>query len=195
MSGFPRWHSGNEFTCQCKRLKRCKRSGFNTCVVKIPWEGNGNPLQYSCLKFHVQRSLAGYSSWDCEESDTTEHTHITLHYVMLHYITLHMYVTTASWRENSELWLHESLLSFLLPGSQMWQQSSFDLADEYNDLIGREQQYARELHPWMISWSKIPTQANSEGTITRLLSCSNCCLNELFLQWVLSPCFPAIRVM
>ena len=92
MSGFPRWHSGNEFTCRCKRLKRCKRSGFNTCVVKIPWEGNGNPLQYSCLKFHVQRSLAGYSSWDCEESDTTEHTHITLHYVMFHYITLH-YIT------------------------------------------------------------------------------------------------------
>ena len=107
---------------------------------------------------------------------------ITLHYITLHYITLHMYVTTASWRENSELWLHESFLSFLLPGSQMWQQSSFDLADEYNDLIGREQQYARELHPWMISWSKIPTQANSEGTITCLLSCSNCCLNELFLQ-------------
>ena len=89
MSGFPRWHSGNEFTFRCKRLKRCKRSGFNTCVVKIPWEGNGNPLQYSCLKFHVQRSLAGYSSWDCEESDTTEHTHITLRYVTLRYVTLH----------------------------------------------------------------------------------------------------------
>ena len=33
-------------------------------------EGNGNPLQYS--EFHGQRSLAGYSSWGCKESDTTE---------------------------------------------------------------------------------------------------------------------------
>lgn len=28
------------------------------------------------------------------------------------------------------------LFSFLLSGSQMWQQSSFDLVDEYSDLVG-----------------------------------------------------------
>ena len=34
-------------------------------------EGNGNPLQYSCLeKSHGQRSLEGYSPWDGKESDT-----------------------------------------------------------------------------------------------------------------------------
>jgi len=43
-------------------------------------EGNGNPLQYSCLeKFYEQRSLPGYSLWGDRESDTTEclstHTH------------------------------------------------------------------------------------------------------------------------
>ena len=39
-------------------------------------EGHGNPLQYSCLEnpSHGQRSLAGYSPWDCKESDTTETT-------------------------------------------------------------------------------------------------------------------------
>ena len=178
MSGFPRWHSGNEFTFRCKRLKRCKRSGFNSCVVKIPWEGNGNPLQYSCLKIPCTEETGGLQFMGLRR---VRHNWAHTHYVMLHYITLHMYVTTASWREKSELGLCESFFSFLLPGSQMWQQSSFDLADEYNDLIGREQQYARELHPWMISWSKIPTQANSEGTITCLLSWGNCCLNELFL--------------
>ena len=26
-------------------------------------------------KFHRQRNLAGYSSWGCKGSDTTEHTH------------------------------------------------------------------------------------------------------------------------
>ena len=36
-------------------------------------EGNGNPLQYSCMKkSHAQRSLAGYSLWGGKESDTTE---------------------------------------------------------------------------------------------------------------------------
>ena len=36
-------------------------------------EGNGNPLQYSCLeKTHGWRSLAGYSPWGREELDTTE---------------------------------------------------------------------------------------------------------------------------
>ena len=31
---------------------------------KIPGEGNGNPLHYSCLEnSHEQRSLVGYSSW------------------------------------------------------------------------------------------------------------------------------------
>ena len=39
-------------------------------------EGNGTPLQYSCLeKSHGQRSLIGYSPWGREESDRTEQLH------------------------------------------------------------------------------------------------------------------------
>ena len=39
-------------------------------------EGNGNPLQYSCLeKFHGWRSLVGCSPWGCEELHTTERLH------------------------------------------------------------------------------------------------------------------------
>ena len=34
--------------------------------------GNENPLQYSCLQFHGQRSLAGYS-WHGKKSDATKH--------------------------------------------------------------------------------------------------------------------------
>ena len=38
---------------------------------RFPGEGNGNPLQYSCLKKpQGERSLAAYSPWDCKESDT-----------------------------------------------------------------------------------------------------------------------------
>ena len=40
---------------------------------RSPGEGNGTPLQYSCLeKSHGQRSLVGYSPWGHKESDTTE---------------------------------------------------------------------------------------------------------------------------
>ena len=47
---------------------------------RSPGEGNGNPLQYSCLKFQGQRSLVGYiQSMGSKESDTTEHTHTHTH--------------------------------------------------------------------------------------------------------------------
>ena len=41
-------------------------------------EGNGNPLQYSCLeKSHGQRSMVGYSPLGCKELDITEQIHFT----------------------------------------------------------------------------------------------------------------------
>ena len=37
-------------------------------------EGNGNPLQCSCLeKSHGQRNLAVYSPWGCKKLDMTVH--------------------------------------------------------------------------------------------------------------------------
>ena len=40
---------------------------------KFPGEGNGNPLQYSCL----ERPMDGgtWCPWGCKESDTTEQLH------------------------------------------------------------------------------------------------------------------------
>ena len=48
-------------------------------------EGNGYPLQYSCMENpYGQRSLVGYSAWDCKESDTTEQmTHRHVHQILL----------------------------------------------------------------------------------------------------------------
>ena len=43
---------------------------------RSPGEGNGNPLQYSCLEIHGWRSLVGYSPWGRKESDTTEQLHL-----------------------------------------------------------------------------------------------------------------------
>ena len=40
---------------------------------------HGSPLQYSCLENpHEQRSLVGYSLWDCKEWDTTKR--LSLHF-------------------------------------------------------------------------------------------------------------------
>ena len=40
---------------------------------RAPGEGNGNPLQNSCLgKSHGRRSLAGYSPWGHKALDTVE---------------------------------------------------------------------------------------------------------------------------
>ena len=47
---------------------------------RSPEEGNGNPLQYSCVEnSHRQRSLAAYRPWGHKESETTEQlsTHST----------------------------------------------------------------------------------------------------------------------
>ena len=52
---------------------------------RSPGRGNGNPLQYSLPgESHGQRSVAGYGSQGCKESDTTEvintHTYSHTHY-------------------------------------------------------------------------------------------------------------------
>ena len=38
---------------------------------RSPGEGNGNPLQYSCLENPMERSLVGYSPRGRKESDMT----------------------------------------------------------------------------------------------------------------------------
>ena len=62
--GLPKWPSGKEPTCQCRRQKRLR---FNPWLRKIHWKGKwqlstvflpGNP--------HGQRSLGAYSPWDCK---------------------------------------------------------------------------------------------------------------------------------
>ena len=44
-------------------------------LERSPGEGNGNPVQYSCLEdLHGQRNLVGYSPWGPKEMDMTEVT-------------------------------------------------------------------------------------------------------------------------
>ena len=70
----PRWNSGKEFACQCKRC------GFDPWVGKILWSRKWQPtLVFLVTKFHGQKRLVGYSPWGCKESDKTEHTHTHVH--------------------------------------------------------------------------------------------------------------------
>ena len=60
--GFPGSSAGKESTCNAGDPGLIPGSG------RSPGGGRGNTLQYSCLENpHGQRSLAGYSSWDCKE--------------------------------------------------------------------------------------------------------------------------------
>jgi len=86
----PRWHSGKEIACQCRRHEKC---GFDPWVRKIPCRRKWQPTPVLLPgKSHGQRSLAGYIPWGRAESDTTEHagTHTT-----------NVYMKRRSWKEQS----------------------------------------------------------------------------------------------
>ena len=67
--------TSKEYVFQCKRCKRLRLDPWVSTpgIRKIPWSRKCqlSPVFLSG-KFHGQRSLAGYSSWDYKESDTTE---------------------------------------------------------------------------------------------------------------------------
>ena len=45
-----RWHSGKESACQCRSTKD---AGSIPGCRRSPGEGNGNPVQYSCLEYSM----------------------------------------------------------------------------------------------------------------------------------------------
>ena len=68
------------FICRLPCSSDCKESACNAGDLgSIPWsgrspgEGNGNTLQFSFLENSPgQRSLVGYTPWDCKELDMTQ---------------------------------------------------------------------------------------------------------------------------
>ena len=61
----PRWLSGKESACRCRR---CKRRRFSPWVQKIPWKRKWQPTPvFFPGKFYGQRSLTDYSPWGCKE--------------------------------------------------------------------------------------------------------------------------------
>ena len=78
LNGFPSGSDGQESACSAGDSGSIPRLG------RLPEEGNGNPLQCSCLENPMEEP-SGYSPWDRKESDTTEseatntHTHTHTH--------------------------------------------------------------------------------------------------------------------
>ena len=73
--GFPGGSDGKESACNVGDPGLTPESG------RSPGEGNGNPLQYSCLENSADRSLVGYSPQGHKESGKTERlTHIHRYY-------------------------------------------------------------------------------------------------------------------
>ena len=67
---FPGGTVVKESSCQCRRHNGC---GFSYCIGKIPWSKKQHPDPiFLPEKFHVQSSLAGYSTWSHKESDMIE---------------------------------------------------------------------------------------------------------------------------
>ena len=78
--------SGKESACLCRR---CRRHGFHLWVGKIPWRRKWQPTPvFLPGEFRGQRSLEGYSPWDCKELDMTENTHTHTHTHTHNYLRL-----------------------------------------------------------------------------------------------------------
>ena len=65
--GLPRWLSGKESACQCRRCK------FDPWVGKISWRRKWLPTPvFLPAEFYGWRSLAGYNPWDQKEPPRIE---------------------------------------------------------------------------------------------------------------------------
>ena len=54
VKGLPRWLSGKEPTCQCRRHRRPR---FNPWIEKIPGRRKWQPIQSSCLGIPMDRGV------------------------------------------------------------------------------------------------------------------------------------------
>ena len=69
LTGLPRWLSGKEATCQCRRYERC---GLKPGWGSSHGEGNSNPLQYSCLGNPMDKGAWwAIVHWGLKELDMT----------------------------------------------------------------------------------------------------------------------------
>ena len=85
-TGLPRWHSGKESTCQCRRLES---RGFDPWIGKIPWRRKWQAaLVFLPGESNGQRSLVGYSPWGHGVGPHSVHTQHQLYGYTTFYASL-----------------------------------------------------------------------------------------------------------
>ena len=106
---------GKEFACNAGDAGDAEDTGFIPGPWRTPRDGNGNPLQYSCLKkSHEQRSLAGYRPLGYKESNTNEALTNAMKHFFHWMLTLLLYdIATPP----IEIW---SLFPFFLVWASLW---------------------------------------------------------------------------
>ena len=104
--GLPRWHSGKESLCQCKRHRNASSiPGLARC----PGVGNGKPLQYSCLENSTDRGVWQAAAHRVAKSQRQMDTHS--HKRMFS----HSLCTSERYKVPKTLGYQESELRFQLP--------------------------------------------------------------------------------
>ena len=93
--GFPGGSNGKEFTCNVGDL------GLIPGLGRSPGEGNGYPLQYSCLENSMDRGAWQATVHGAAELDTTEQLSLSLSFTSFQY-TIHSWIILlkllSSWR-------------------------------------------------------------------------------------------------
>ena len=99
----PRWHSGKEPAYNATDM------GLILGSRRSHGDGNGSPLQYSCLENSMDRGAWWATVHGVEESDTTKHTCLKVTNFPTHsteYLDTHIRSQkTTPWANNESLWL------------------------------------------------------------------------------------------
>ena len=106
-------HSGKESTCNAGNASSIPGSG------RSPGEGNGNPLQYSCLENPTDRG----EPWGCKESDTTEQLSLTHSLLLKNLPEMQKTPVQFLGREDpleKGMASHSSILAWRIPWTEEW---------------------------------------------------------------------------
>ena len=121
--GLPRWHSGKEAACQCRRHKM---SGFDPWVEKIPW----NRKWHATPVFSLENSMERKAWWAtvhgvtksqtllsmCAHTHTHTHTHTLLTAVISNFSCSNslgiLFKKKKKKERNSDVWLFPQTLRF-----------------------------------------------------------------------------------
>ena len=87
--GLPRWHSGKEAACQCRR---CKMRGFDPWVRKIPWNKKWHATPVFSLENSMERGAWWATVHGVTKSQTllSTHTHIHTRYLQQSFPIFHV---------------------------------------------------------------------------------------------------------